>query len=82
MHEAWLKQKQEEEQKPIYEKEIAAQLNEPYDTIRKEMPLNPQWGVNKSSEGKNVFWYGYKGLLAVGTQSQYILGSFFIGKSK
>lgn len=74
--EAWLKQKQEEEeQKPIYEKEIAAQLDQTYDTLRKEIPLTPQWGVKKSSEGKNVFWYGYKGHLAVGTKSQYILGA-------
>jgi transposase len=74
--EAWLKQKQEEEeQKPIYEKEITAQLNETYATLRKEIPLTPQWGVKKSSEGKNVFWYGYKGHLAVGTESQYILGA-------
>ncbi len=42
---AWLKQKQvEEEQKPIYEKEIAAQLDESYATLRKEIPLTPQWG--------------------------------------
>ncbi|WP_160037258.1 transposase, partial [Paenibacillus sp. An7] len=27
------------------------------------------------SEGKNLNWYGYKGHLAVATQSQYILGS-------
>jgi len=74
--EAWLQHKQEEEsQKPIYEKEIAAQLTESHATLRKEIPLAPQWGVKKSSEGKNVFWYGYKGHLAVGTQSQYILGA-------
>ncbi|MFI2859286.1 transposase [Paenibacillus sp. JSM ZJ436] len=74
--EAWLRKKQEEEeQKPIYEKEIAAQLCQSYDTLRNEMPRAPQWGVKKSSEGKNVFWYGYKGHLAVGTRSQYILGA-------
>lgn len=39
------------------------------------MPLAPQWGVKKNSEGQNTFWCGYKGHLAVGTQSQYILGS-------
>lgn len=27
---------------------------------------------DKNSEGKNVFWYGYKAHLAVGTKSQYI----------
>ncbi|BFH69840.1 hypothetical protein PsJ27TS7_38400 [Paenibacillus dendritiformis] len=74
--EAWLKQKQEEEeQKPIFEKEIAAQLNESFHVLRDQMPLDPQWGVKKNSDGKNVFWYGYKGHLAIGTQSQYILGA-------
>lgn len=74
--EAWLKQKQdEEEQKPIFEKEIAAQLSEPFSVLRDQMPLDPQWGVKKNSDGKNVFWYGYKGHLAVGTKSQYILGA-------
>src|SRR5690606_14946462 len=74
--EAWLLQNQaEEEQKSIYEKEIAAQLAESYITLRHEMPLDPHWGVKKNSEGKNTFWYGYKGHLAVGTQSQYILGA-------
>ncbi|WP_055107404.1 IS1182 family transposase [Paenibacillus ihumii] len=74
--EAWLKQKQEEEeQKPIFEKEIAAQLHEPFNILRDQMPLDPQWGVKKNSDGKNVFWYGYKGHLAVGSQSQYILGA-------
>jgi hypothetical protein len=37
------------------------------------MPLAPKWGVKKNSEGKNFYWYGYKGHLAVGTQSQNIL---------
>ncbi|MEK3986379.1 IS1182 family transposase [Paenibacillus sp. FSL K6-3166] len=74
--EAWLKRKQEEEeQKPIFEKEIAAQLSEPFKVLQDQMPLDPQWGVKKNSDGKNVFWYGYKGHLAVGTQSQYILGA-------
>lgn len=40
--EAWLEQKQEEEkQKPIFEKEIAAQLSETFHVLRDEMPLNP-----------------------------------------
>lgn len=74
--EAWLKQKQlEEEQKAIYEKDIAAQLDECYELLRNEMPLDPQWGIKKNSKGKNVFWHGYKGHLVVGTKSQYILGS-------
>lgn len=74
--EAWLEQKQEEEkQKPIFKKEIAAQLSETFHVLRDEMPLDPQWGIKKNSDGKNVFWYGYKGHLAVGTKSQYILGA-------
>lgn len=74
--EAWLKQKQEEEeQKLVYEKDIAAQIPESFHVLRDQMPLDPQWGVKKNSDGKNVFWYGYKGHLAVGTQSQYILGA-------
>lgn len=73
---AWLAQKQaEEQQKPIFQKEIAAQLSETFPVLREEMPLAPQWGVKKNSDGKNVFWYGYKGHLAVGTKSQYILGA-------
>ena len=72
--EAWVAQKQEEEsQKPLFKKEIAAQLSEPFQVLRDEMPLEPQWGIKKNSDGKNVFWYGYKGHLAVGTKSQYIL---------
>lgn len=74
--EAWLLQKQEEEQqKPVFQKEIAAQLDEAFPMLQDEMPLAPQWGVKKNSDGKNVFWYGYKGHLAVGTQSQYIVGA-------
>lgn len=45
--------------------------------LRQEIPQDPQWGVKKNSEGKNVFWYGYKAHLAVGTTSQYILQSLF-----
>lgn len=33
--------------------------------------------MKKNSEGKNVFWFGYKGHLAVGTSSQYILQTAF-----
>ena len=45
--------------------------------MRAEVPQGPTWGMKKNSEGKNVFWYGYKGHLAVGTSSQYILQSLF-----
>ncbi|MEY9093490.1 hypothetical protein [Paenibacillus sp. RC84] len=49
------KKQMEEEQKSIYEKEIAAQLTETYFTLRDEIPIDPQWGIKKSSEGKNLF---------------------------
>ncbi|GGE28088.1 hypothetical protein GCM10011391_03250 [Pullulanibacillus camelliae] len=62
---------------PIFEKKIEAQLDVSLDELRATLPQNPQWGVKKNSEGKNVFWYGYKAHLAVGTQSQYILQSLF-----
>ena len=68
------KQKQEEE-KTIYEKEIVHQLDESVETLVNEMPIAPKWGVKKNSEGKNTFWFGYKGHLAVSTESQYIISS-------
>lgn len=36
-------------------------------------PSYASWGVKKNSQGKNYFWFGYKGTLAVSTKSQYIL---------
>ena len=45
--------------------------------LRAEIPQDPRWGVKKNSDGKNEFWFGYKGHLAVGTSSQYILQSLF-----
>jgi transposase len=74
--EAYDKQKQEQEaQQTLFEKSIAAQLDVPFEDLRNQIPVDPAWGVMKNSEGKNVFWYGYKGHLAVGTSSQYILES-------
>lgn len=54
---------------------IADQLDVPLETLRSQMLIEPAWGVKKNSKGKNVFWYGFKGHLAVGTKSQYILQS-------
>lgn len=62
---------------PIYEKRIEAQLDVPLEKLRTDIPQDPKWGIKKNSEGKNVFWFGYKGHLAVGAQSQYILQSLF-----
>jgi transposase len=76
--EQWLIEKAAEEANlPLYEKTIAAQLDVPLSELRASIPTNPEWGVKKNSEGKNVFWYGFKCHLAVGTKSQYILQSLF-----
>ncbi|WP_240378234.1 transposase, partial [Bacillus piscicola] len=72
--EKWLKEKQARENAlPIYEKEIVHQLPESAETLFKEAPIDPKWGVKKNSDGKNVYWFGYKAHLAVSTKSQYIL---------
>ena len=76
--EQWLKDKAEKEANlPLYEKKIEAQLDVPLAELRSEVPQDPKWGVKKNSEGKNVFWFGYKAHLIVGTSSQYILDSLF-----
>jgi transposase len=76
--EKWLKEKTEKEEKlPLYEKPIEAQLDVSLDDLRTLVPIDPKWGVKKNSEGKNAYWFGYKGHLAVGTKSQYILQSLF-----
>lgn len=74
--EQWLIEKAEQEANlPLFEKKIEEQLDTPLVVLRAEIPQDPQWGVKKNSEGKNVFWYGYKAHLAVGTKSQYIFQS-------
>ena len=76
--EQWLQEQAAKEANlPIYEKKIETQLDVPLAELRAEVPQEPKWGVKKNSEGKNVFWYGYKGHLAVGASSQYILQSLF-----
>lgn len=76
--EKWLQEQAEREAAlPIFEKKIEAQLVVPLAELRSAVPLDPKWGIKKNSEGKNVFWFGYKGHFAVGTKSQYILQSFF-----
>jgi len=70
----WLKEQLEiEESRPLFEKKVEAQLTYSYDELVKEIPMTPAWGVKKNSEGKNVFWYGFKVHLLVDCQSQYIL---------
>src|SRR5699024_3482932 len=76
--EQWLKEQAEKEANlPLYDKKIEAQLDISLAELRTEVPMNPKWGVKKNSEGKNEFWFGYKGHLAVGASSQYILQSLF-----
>jgi transposase len=76
--EQWLiEQAEREATLSIFEKKIEDQLDVPLAELRAEIPQDPQWGVKKNSEGKNVFWYGYKAHLAVGSASQYILQSLF-----
>src|SRR5699024_11466068 len=76
--EQWLKDKAEKEANlPLYEKKIEAQLDVPLAELRSEVPQDPKWVVKKNSEGKNVFWFGYKAHLIIGTSSQYILDSLF-----
>lgn len=59
-----------------YEKEIKHQLDTPLNVLFQDAPIQPMWGIKKNSEGKNTFWFGYKGHLAVSTKSQYIVASF------
>jgi len=76
--EQWLREKAEKEANlSLYEKKIEDQLDAPLEALRSEVPQEPQWGVKKNSQGKNVFWYEFKGHLAVGAKSQYILQSLF-----
>lgn len=76
--EQWLIEKAEREASlSLFEKKIEDQLNVPLAELRAEIPQDPEWGVKKNSEGKNVFWYGYKAHLAVGTTSQYIFQTLF-----
>lgn len=76
--EQWLIQQAElEANQSIFEMKIEAQLDVPLEELRCEIPQDPEWGIKKNSEGKNVFWYGYKAHLAVGATSQYILQSLF-----
>lgn len=76
--EQWLiEQAEREANLPLYEKKIEDQLEVPLDQLRAEVPQDPKWGVKKNSEGRNEYWFGYKGHLAVGASSQYILQSLF-----
>ena len=74
--EKWLKEQQElEENRTLFEKKIEAQLPLDFATIELQIPQVPHWGIKKNSEGKNVFWFGFKGHLLVDCKSQYIISS-------
>lgn len=71
---AWLaKQATAEVNLTTYEKKLAAQLTISTNTLWQDIPIEPQWGIKKNSNGKNTFCYGFKGHLAVSTKSQYIV---------
>jgi transposase len=75
-HEAWLaEQAKQEAKKTTYEKEIKHQLHTSLETLWQDAPICPDWGIKKNCDGKNIFWYGFKGHLAVSTKSQYIVAS-------
>lgn len=74
--ERWLHEQLElEANRPLFEKKVEAQLAYTSAELLSEIPLTAEWGVKKNSEGKNVFWYGFKGHLLVDCKSQYILTS-------
>lgn len=57
---------------------LVTKLDVPLAVLRAKIHQDPKRSVKKDSEGKSVFWYGYKGHLAVGTSSQYILQALFL----
>lgn len=72
---AWLAEQAEiEANLTTYEKKLEAQLSIPAETLWQDIPIEPKWGIKKNSDGKNTFWYGFKGHLAVSSKSQYIVG--------
>lgn len=71
---SWLAEQQEiESTLTTYEKKLVEQVMIPTNTLWQDVPIEPQWGIKKNSDGKNTFWYGFKGHLAVSTKSQYIV---------
>lgn len=69
--EDWLtKQAEIKANQSTYEKEIRHQLDTPLKTLWQDEPIEPNWGIKKNSDGKNTFWFGFKGHLAVTTKSQ------------
>lgn len=80
--EAWLVEQAElKANQTTYEKELKEQLDIPLEVLWKDTPIEPNWGVKKNSDGKNTFWYGFKGHLAVSTKSQYIVARMMTSAS-
>lgn len=65
--------KESKDEHSLYDEKVEEQLHYTAKELIDQMPMTPQWGIKKNSDGKNVYWYGFKGHLAVGTESQYIL---------
>lgn len=71
---AWLAEQQENESNlTTYERKLVDQLSISTTQLWNDIPIEPQWGIKKNSNGKNTFWHGFKGHLAVSTKSQYII---------
>ncbi|MEX1028650.1 MAG: transposase [Paenibacillaceae bacterium] len=76
--EQWLQEQAEiESNKTIFEKTLEQLLPLTHEEIEAETPLDPTWGTKKNTDNKKIFWYGYKGHLAVDCESQYILTALF-----
>lgn len=76
--EQWLQeQAQLEAEKNAFEKTLDGMVDQSGEEIEKHVPQHPSWGTKKNTENKKIFWYGYKGHLAVDCESQYILVALF-----
>ncbi len=52
-------------------------LDHSLEEIVAHTPQYPSWGTKKNTANKKIFWYVYKGHLAVDCESQYILVALF-----
>jgi transposase len=76
--EQWLQEQADiEAAKNAFEKNLNGMLDHSLEEIEAHTPQHPSWGTKKNTENKKIFWYGYKGHLAVDCESQYILVALF-----
>lgn len=76
--EQWLQEQADiESAKNAFEKNLQGMLSHSLDEIETHTPQHPSWGTKKNTDNKKIFWYGYKGHLAVDCDSQYILVALF-----